>query len=127
MAALAATVANAPAVALADSGPSAGDNQYLDPLASTTPAAKPKTVTTPTSTGTATTTPAPTTTPPASTQTQTSSATATGATASPTATTSGAASRTLPYTGYEAWLVIGVGAGIAGAGVAIRRRGLGSR
>jgi hypothetical protein len=40
----------------------------------------------------------------------------------PVASTHQAAGRTLPYTGYDLWLVVGVGAGLVGTGAAIRRR-----
>jgi len=48
--------------------------------------------------------------------------TTTATSASSTATTSRDPKHPLPFTGYEAWLVLGAGAGVAGAGIAIRRR-----
>jgi hypothetical protein len=105
----------APGVALA-TGPSAGDNQYTDPLKSIT---------------TAHTTPAPTTTsappqttappPVAPTSTPiTPPASATASTA-PTATTSDP-SASLPRTGYNGWLAALLGAGLVAAGAGIRLR-----
>jgi hypothetical protein len=111
-----------PAVALAN-GPSAGDNQYTDPLAGTK---------TTKSTTTATTAPQPTTTPQTTTTPAAPSPGSTGslssspptATSSSASTTTGASSShsgTLPMTGFDAWLGLAVGAGLIGAGVAVRR------
>jgi cobalamin biosynthesis Mg chelatase CobN len=110
-----------PAVALAN-GPSAGDNQYTDPLGGGTKTTK--------STTPATT--APTTTPAA--QPTTTIAPSTGTTgslsSSPTLATSASSSTTssssdsgsLPVTGFDAWLGFAVGAGLVGVGFAVRRR-----
>ena len=114
-----------PSAALAASGPSAGDNQYTDPLKSTTTtASKP--------TKTATPTTAPATTPPPSTSSGTintappvATATATATTTTPTATTATSATSTaatLPRTGYDGWLAAALGAGFVAAGFGVRRR-----
>lgn len=95
-------------------GQSAGNQQYVDPLASTTPTA-----------------PASTSSPPATAQNTSPAATSSssGSAASPTATTasssSGAparsASGTLPFTGLDLWPAVGVGFGLIASGIAIRR------
>ncbi len=117
---------HSPASALAGSNPSAGDNQYTDPLATSPP---PPTTTAPptttssspaaTSSAQATSQPAPTST----TGTLFGSATATtaGSASSGTAAASDPAPE-LPYTGDDVWLLAAAGAGIAGAGVVLRRR-----
>ena len=118
-----ACAAGGPAVALADSGPSAGDNQYTDPLASTTTStaslqSTPPTSVTQSTTLTSTTPVASPTTTPVQTATSTSAA---PATATSTATTAGA-SKSLPHTGYDLPLVFVLGAAVTGAGALIRRR-----
>jgi LPXTG-motif cell wall-anchored protein len=119
---LAATVLG-PAAALAASGPSAGDNQYTDPLKSTTTtASKP-------AKSASTTTPAAT--PPPSTSSgtiNTAPPVATATTTAPTATIATTASSatstsaTLPRTGYDSWLAAALGAGLVAAGLSVRRR-----
>jgi hypothetical protein len=104
-----------PAVSLADGGGndnSAGDNQYVDPLAGTQPApkAKPKPKPRPAS-PTASTAPA-TSTPSAST---TSSPTTSKATARASQT------RTLPRTGLPVAVVAALGLALLAAGLALRR------
>jgi pilus assembly protein FimV len=129
----------APQAALA-SGPSAGDNQYTDPLAgkttSTTHHTKPpppKTTSSPASTppastpppaapasgstGTATPTPAP----------LASSTATTGTAAASTGTTAKHSKGTLPMTGFGAWLEAALGAALTGTGLALRRRRASSR
>ena len=104
-----------PAVSVADGGGnnnSAGDNQYVDPLAGTAPkpkpAPRPATTPKPTSSGSTSSTPPVTTT--------------TAAPAAGTASHSTARSgRNLPYTGMPAGLVAGLGAVLLAAGVALRR------
>jgi cytoskeletal protein RodZ len=121
-------------VALA-SGPSAGDQQYVDPLggshsssgsshhtsssshttstpAATTPVATTPVATTPTATTPATVTPTTTTTSP----------TATTASSGTTAASSGSdPAKTLPFTGFNAWLAVAVGVGLLGLGATLRR------
>jgi cytoskeletal protein RodZ len=122
-----------PAFALA--GGSAGNNQYTNPLGSTSPSSPPATSSTssapPATTPPATTPPAttpettPATTPettPASTAEDTTSSdvpTATAAAAPGTTETSGPS---LPRTGYLDWEVAGFGAVLLAGGVVIRRR-----
>jgi hypothetical protein len=109
-----------PAAALAASGPSAGDNQYTDPLKSTT-----TTASKPAKTATTTTTQS---TQPPSTSSGTINTAPPTATATPTApiatTASGTTSNsaTLPRTGYDGWLAAALGAGLVVAGFAVRRR-----
>jgi LPXTG-motif cell wall-anchored protein len=103
----------AAAIAVAGNGPSAGDNQYTDPLSTST-------TTHSTPPPAASTTPAA---PPAH-------ATATAPTTAPTATlassttsaASGSSSKTLPMTGYDGLAGALLGAGLLGAGLAVRRR-----
>ncbi len=117
-----------PATALA-TGPSAGDQQYVDPLGgshsgshhssggshSTTQSPAPTTPTTATTPVSSTPTVSPTVTTTASTTTP------------PTATTASATStakdppKSLPRTGFDALLAIAIGAGMSGAGLAVRR------
>jgi cytoskeletal protein RodZ len=103
------------AAALASGGPSAGNNQYSDPLANTTPtthqAAPPPATTTPTPTST----PAPVTSAPPVTSTADPTTTADPA----TTTTTG---KTLPMTGYDAWLGGAFGVFLVAGGIAVRRR-----
>lgn len=102
-------------VALADSGPSAGDQQYVDPLSGSSSHH--------TSTTHTTTAPASAPAPVASTPTSTASAATATATATASAsTTTGATGRTLPFTGYDTPLAVALGAGLAGGGLLLRRR-----
>jgi carbohydrate-binding DOMON domain-containing protein len=100
--------------ALAGGGPSAGNSQYTDPLAGLT------------NTSTSSSHPTQTATAPATTPTQVTSAPSTGvssAAADPSTTATAATDpRTLPFTGYDAWLVALVGLALAGLGFAVRRR-----
>jgi len=110
----------APAASLAGCSGSAGDQQYVDPLAgchkhkgSTTPAA----TTTPSA---ATTTPSASATPPA---TAASSTTPTATTATGAgATGKDPSSKTLPYTGFETWEAAGFGLILLAGGLVLRRR-----
>lgn len=101
-----------PAVALAQGGGSAGDQQYTDPFGSTT-----KTSQTHTQTQTETVaTPPPVSTTPAP---ATTAATTDGST---TAVATAATSKTLPYTGLDLWTVAGVGLTLTASGLLIRSR-----
>lgn len=108
----------APAASLAGCTGSAGDTQYVDPLAgchkhkssstqaSTTPSA-------------ATTTPSPSTPPAvasAATSTTPTATTATGATGKDPS------SKTLPYTGFQTWEAAGLGLVLLAGGFGLRRR-----
>jgi hypothetical protein len=108
-----------PAVALAQ-GPSAGDNQYTDPLGGTKTTKSTTTATTPA------TQPATTPTPPSSSSTGSLSASPPAATSAgagtTTSSTSSSDSGSLPMTGFDAWLGFAVGAGLVVAGVVVRRR-----
>jgi hypothetical protein len=110
LAACAALCGHVPAAALADSGPSAGDNQYVDPLAGT---------------GTSTTAhhakPAPSTSTPVPGATSTLSDSSPLTSSGPPATAAGSDPATLPVTGDDALLVGVLGFALAGAGVAARR------
>src|SRR5262249_22279032 len=123
----------APPAALAN-GPSAGDNQYTDPLAGQT------TTTTHTPTSTQTTPPptstspspssgsssaAPAATPATSSSTSTTAATTSTTSATSTSTAAGDPQQTLPMTGFDAAIAAALGALLLGAGVLIRRRVLG--
>jgi hypothetical protein len=108
-----------PAVSLADGGgndQSAGDNQYVDPLAGTQPAAKAKPRPKPRpASPTASTAPA--------TSTSSSSATSSSSTAAAATATATRASRahTLPRTGLPIALIAAVGLALLAAGLALRR------
>jgi hypothetical protein len=91
-------------------GPSAGDCQYTDPLSPTTT----------TTTVHQTTAPPVTTSPPLQT-TMPTATTADPATAT-TSPTSSQSSKTLPYTGYAAWLAGALGVFLIAGGIAVRRR-----
>jgi hypothetical protein len=96
------------AAALASSGPSAGDNQYTDPLSNTTTATH---QTAPPPVTTTAAPPAQTTPPPVAT------------TADPTTTTTAKGDpKTLPMTGYDAWLGGAFGLFLTAGGIAVRRR-----
>jgi hypothetical protein len=114
LAALAAVLAlAAPAAALADS---AGDNQYQDPFANSTP----KTNTAPTTTPTTPTTP---TAPPSSTPAPATNTSAGVSTAGTTAAASNASTDgQLPRTGLDLRLAGGLGLLLLAAGALIRRR-----
>jgi LPXTG-motif cell wall-anchored protein len=120
-----------PGAALA-SGPSAGDQQYTDPLGgSSTPSSQPSSSSSSSSgSGTSSGSSAPVTqgtsasagssSPTASTTTSTSTGATTAATTG--TTTSSASTSTLPRTGFDAWLAAGLGLALLGTGVAVRRR-----
>jgi cytoskeletal protein RodZ len=115
-----------PVAALAN-GPSAGDQQYIDPLSGThhhsksnsSSSSSTSSSSTPTSTGstqpTAPATPTTTTTAPAPAAT---SASSTPAAPSRSHDPSG---KTLPFTGFDVWLAAGLGLGLLASGVYLRR------
>jgi hypothetical protein len=109
--------------ALAKKGPkpSAGDNQYIDPLANTTTTASTPTRTTGGTPTAPATTPSSTLsqTPPsaATTTTAPSSATAPTSTAAPTTTTS---ARSLPFTGLNLGTLVLLGVGLLAGGLLLR-------
>jgi cytoskeletal protein RodZ len=96
-------------------GPSAGDQQYVDPLTgSTTPSSHSNTP----SSSSSTASPTPT----ASSSSATSSSTASTATGTASTGSTATSAATLPRTGYDGWLAAAIGAGLVGAGLAIRRQ-----
>jgi hypothetical protein len=102
------------ATALASgSGTSAGDQQYVDPLTTSTAQPTTQSSTTP-SASSAPTSPAPSATTAAA---PTSTTTAT----TPSSPSSHAASGTLPFTGLNIEACVAVGAGLLGAGLVLRR------
>lgn len=124
LAVLCAVVLLGPTAALAN-GPSAGDQQYIDPLGSGNHHHKSNggssTSTTTPSTSTATSPPPATVTP--------TTTTATSASSTP-ATTSATPShghdppgKTLPFTGFDAWLAAGLGLSLLAGGAYLRRAG----
>ncbi len=114
--ALTATALSGAALALAN-GPSAGDNQYTDPLSGTT-------TTTAAQTQTQATTPVPST--PAPVPSASSASNTTTATQA-TATIATSTARTLPYTGLDAGLAAALGAAMVAGGFAVRRLAWGWR
>jgi hypothetical protein len=129
-----------PTSALAN-GPSAGDQQYIDPLGgntgsqhshtstngagstSTSPASTPPATTPPATTPAAVTTTPATVTTTASTAATATTSTSTSAapTASSTAKKSAADPQTLPMTGFDVWLAGAIGLGLAALGLSLRR------
>jgi hypothetical protein len=107
-----------PAVSLADGGGndnSAGDNQYVDPLAGTQPApkAKPKPKPRPASPTTSTA--------PATSSSSSSATTSSSSTVAASKATATRSSRTLPRTGLPVALVAALGLALLAAGLALRR------
>jgi LPXTG-motif cell wall-anchored protein len=112
-----------PAVTLAaGGGGSAGDQQYTDPFAGTSPThtatSAPTTAAAPTAPATPPTTAAPPSSPPATTSVQ-PTATIAG---DPTATIASTSANQLPYTGYDGWLAAAFGFVMVGGGLVLRRR-----
>jgi LPXTG-motif cell wall-anchored protein len=112
-----------PAVTLAGGGGSAGDQQYTDPFAGTSPG-KSKAKTTTTRTPTTSTQPA--TTSPAATPTTSATPVASTSTSSdpttPTATIAATTTGQLPHTGYDGWLAAALGFVMVGGGLGLRAR-----
>jgi len=115
------SLAFGPAPALAGNGPSAGDNQYVDPLSGSGPSSSHSGSSSHHSSSSATTT---TTQAPSSTSGQSQSQGTGSAPSASTAvsTTARDPSHNLPYTGYELPFGAGLGAVLIGAGVVLRRR-----
>jgi hypothetical protein len=112
-----------PAVTVASGGGSAGDQQYTDPFAGTSPGkSKPKTTTTsaPTTSTQAATQPATSSAPPAS--TPVASATTSSDPTTPTATIASSTAGQLPHTGYDSWLAAGLGFVLVSGGLGLRER-----
>ena len=97
-------------------GTSAGDQQYVDPLTTTTPASTTPASTTPA----ASTAPATASSSGASTSSAGSTTTTTPTTSAPTSSAQ-ATSDTLPYTGLNVEACVAVGIGLLGAGLVLRR------
>ena len=101
-------------------GQSAGNQQYVDPLANTTPTAPAATGSPPP--------PAPNSSPVPSAPAAGSSSSASGSGDAATVTTSASsgatahsASGTLPFTGLDLWPAVAIGVGLVGMGIVIRR------
>jgi LPXTG-motif cell wall-anchored protein len=113
-----------PAVTVASGGGSAGDQQYTDPFAGTSPGkskAKTTTTTAPATSTPAATQPATSSAPPAS--TPAASATVTSSDAStPTATIASSTAGQLPHTGYDSWLAAVLGFVLVSGGLGLRAR-----
>jgi hypothetical protein len=107
-----------PAVALANGG-SAGDNQYVDPLAGAPTHSGGSSGSSSGSSGTTSSGPANT---PA--VAATSTATTPTATSAATSTDPSGKAKTLPFTGFGDWQAAGLGAVLLAGGLALRRRAL---
>ncbi len=103
-----------PALAQGGTTTSAGDQQYIDPLANTNPAPSPSA---PAPASTSTTSSAPASPTPAAAPAQPAVPAATPA----TTTTSADPGGTLPYTGLNLGLILAVGVGLLVAGLVLRR------
>ena len=98
-------------------GGSAGNSQYVDPLSSQSHSGHHKTKSTGTSASTTTST-----TPSSSTLSQSApSSVSSGTTSSGSTKSSAGSGKTLPFTGLNLWACIGLGLGMLGAGLALRR------
>lgn len=118
------------AVALADgTTTSAGDQQYVDPLTTSTSAHRTKTTpaTVSTTTTASSTTPAPTSTSPSLSQTPPGGVPSNSSSSSTTATaasSSSASSHRLPYTGLNVGACLALGLALMGGGLGLRRLAL---
>jgi cobalamin biosynthesis Mg chelatase CobN len=125
LAVIAALAMLVPSVALAGGGGSAGDQQYVDPLAGSSPSgSKSHSGSSSTTHSTAPSTSSSTS--PASTPPPSSSTGSTAVSSDATATSSASAkadppSTTLPRTGMDVTLAVAIALGMLGAGVALRR------
>lgn len=106
-----------PGAALA-SGGSAGDNQYVDPLAGVHPHSGKSSSSSPATSAATTSTPA-TSTPAASTATTATTPTATGAA---TSADPSSKKKSLPFTGFQDWQAAGLGLMLMAGGLILRRR-----
>ncbi|MGI9184475.1 MAG: LPXTG cell wall anchor domain-containing protein [Solirubrobacteraceae bacterium] len=116
---LLALVSPAASMAACGGSGSAGDQQYVDPLAHCHRGSSPSSATTPAASAPAPTTPSSPVTPAASTATATTPSTA------PTATTAAGrrakAGASLPYTGLDARLIVALGLALVLGGFVLRR------
>jgi LPXTG-motif cell wall-anchored protein len=108
-----------PAAALANGG-SAGDNQYVDPLAGVHPHSGTSSSSSAASSAATTSTPAASTSP-ASTAT-TPTATTPTATSAATSTDPSSKTKSLPLTGFQDWQALGLGLVLVAGGLILRRR-----
>jgi hypothetical protein len=113
-----ASLAPVPAAALADSGSSAGDQQYVDPLnpssgSSSTPSS---------SSGSSGSSSASSSGSSGSTVASGSSGASPSTTAATTAAAGSGTGRTLPFTGYDGGLAAALGVGLLAGGIVLRRR-----
>ncbi|MHB1568901.1 MAG: hypothetical protein ACYC0H_06825 [Solirubrobacteraceae bacterium] len=121
----AALALSVPAATLAAGGGSAGDQQYTDPFAGTSPTTSTHATTTHTTTAaqstaqTSSSAAAPPVTSTATAAPQTSTAASPSSSTQPTATI---AHGQLPYTGYDSWLAGACGFTLVAAGVGLRAR-----
>jgi hypothetical protein len=106
-----------PSLAVAGGG-SAGDNQYVDPLAGVHAHGGSSSSTT---SGTPATSPAPSSAPGATVAAATAT-TPTATTAGTTTTDPSGKSKTLPFTGFADWQAAGLGAALLAGGLLLRRR-----
>ena len=106
-----------PAAALANGG-SAGDNQYVDPLAGVHSHSGKSGSSSPATSAATTSTPA------ASTSAASTATTATTPTATSAATSTDPSSKTktLPFTGFQDWQAAGLGLVLVASGLILRRR-----
>lgn len=100
----------APALAQGGTSTSAGDQQYVDPLANTTPTSATPTPASPSPAASSSS--APTSSTPSSTQSPNPA---------PSTTAHADPSGTLPYTGLNVGLLVAIGLGLVGAGLLLRR------
>jgi hypothetical protein len=99
-------------------GQSAGNQQYVDPLASSTPSSSSASGSAPAAASSPSSTPSPSATASASSSSNSSSQ----ARSTPASGASAASSsRTLPFTGLDLWPAVAIGFGLIGSGLAIRR------
>jgi hypothetical protein len=95
---------------------SAGDQQYVDPLTSTTSTSHPSGSSTPSSSSSGSSSSGS-----GSSLSQAPSTLATGSSSSGTTSSTAAHSGTLPFTGMNVWACIAIGVGLLGTGLVLRR------
>lgn len=103
-----------PAAALANGG-SAGDNQYVDPLAGVHSHSGKSSSSSPATSAATTSTPATST-------SAASTATTPTATSAATSTDPSSKTKTLPFTGFQDWQAAGLGLVLVASGLILRRR-----